>query len=44
MQGQSRDGHTLAREAYFVEFAKHIQTVAKMPVTGAFAAGRLPRM
>jgi 2,4-dienoyl-CoA reductase-like NADH-dependent reductase (Old Yellow Enzyme family) len=36
MQGDARDGRTLAREAYFVEFARDIQTVAKMPlmVTG----------
>ncbi len=36
MQGQSRDGQTLAREAYFLEFAKQIKLVAKMPlmVTG----------
>ncbi|AIG01639.1 FAD/FMN dependent oxidoreductase [Pseudomonas fluorescens] len=32
MQGEARDGRTLAREAYFVEFARDIQTVAKMPV------------
>lgn len=32
MQGQARDGRTLAREAYFVEFATDIKTVAKMPV------------
>lgn len=32
MQGQSRDGRTLAREAYFLEFARDIRTVAKMPV------------
>jgi 2,4-dienoyl-CoA reductase-like NADH-dependent reductase (Old Yellow Enzyme family) len=32
MQGQSRDGRTLAREAYFVEFARDIKAVAKMPV------------
>nr|WP_275578123.1 HisA/HisF-related TIM barrel protein [Dyella mobilis] len=32
MQGQARDGRTLAREAYFVEFARDIQTVANMPV------------
>lgn len=32
MQGQSRDGRTLAREAYFLEFARDIQTVARMPV------------
>jgi len=36
MQGQARDGRTLAREAYFLEFARDIATVAKMPlmVTG----------
>ncbi|WP_207282930.1 NADH:flavin oxidoreductase/NADH oxidase family protein [Pseudomonas sp. FW300-N2F2] len=32
MQGEARDGRTLAREAYFVEFARDIQAVAKMPV------------
>lgn len=32
MQGEARDGRTLAREAYFVEFAHDIQTVARMPV------------
>lgn len=32
MQGQARDGSTLAREAYFVEFARDVQTVANMPV------------
>ncbi|QJI37122.1 NADH:flavin oxidoreductase/NADH oxidase family protein [Pseudomonas sp. ADAK13] len=32
MQGDSRDGRTLAREAYFLEFAREIRTVAKMPV------------
>ncbi|MNO48272.1 hypothetical protein D3C76_386040 [compost metagenome] len=32
MQGETRDGRTLAREAYFLEFARDIQTVAKMPV------------
>lgn len=32
MQGQARDGQTLAREAYFFEFAKQIQTVAQMPL------------
>lgn len=36
MQGQARDGRTLAREAYFLEFAKEIAVVAAMPlmVTG----------
>jgi 2,4-dienoyl-CoA reductase-like NADH-dependent reductase (Old Yellow Enzyme family) len=32
MQGQARDGRTLAREAYFVDFARDIQTVATMPI------------
>jgi 2,4-dienoyl-CoA reductase-like NADH-dependent reductase (Old Yellow Enzyme family) len=32
MQGQARDGRTLAREAYFVDFAREIQKVAKMSV------------
>ncbi|XID74254.1 NADH:flavin oxidoreductase/NADH oxidase family protein [Alkanindiges sp. WGS2144] len=32
MQGQARDGRTLAREAYFLEFAKEIRKVANMPV------------
>ena len=36
MQGQARDGRTLAREAYFLEFAKSMMDVATMPlmVTG----------
>lgn len=36
MQGQTRDGRTLAREAYFLEFAEIIGKEAKMPlmVTG----------
>ncbi|MFT0621844.1 NADH:flavin oxidoreductase/NADH oxidase family protein [Ectopseudomonas guguanensis] len=36
MQGQARDGRTLAREAYFLEFAREIRAVASMPlmVTG----------
>ncbi len=32
MQGEARDGRTLAREAYFVDFARDIRKVAKMPV------------
>jgi 2,4-dienoyl-CoA reductase-like NADH-dependent reductase (Old Yellow Enzyme family) len=32
MQGEARDGRTLAREAYFVEFARDIRKVAEMPV------------
>jgi len=36
MQGEARDGRTLAREAYFLEFARDITAVASMPlmVTG----------
>ena len=36
MQGQARDGRTLAREAYFLEFAQNMMSVATMPlmVTG----------
>jgi 2,4-dienoyl-CoA reductase-like NADH-dependent reductase (Old Yellow Enzyme family) len=36
MQGQTRDGRTLDREAYFLEFAQHIAQIANMPlmVTG----------
>jgi 2,4-dienoyl-CoA reductase-like NADH-dependent reductase (Old Yellow Enzyme family) len=36
MQGEARDGRTLAREAYFLEFAENIVAVARMPlmVTG----------
>lgn len=36
MQGDARDGRTLAREAYFVEFAQALGRVARMPlmVTG----------
>jgi 2,4-dienoyl-CoA reductase-like NADH-dependent reductase (Old Yellow Enzyme family) len=32
MQGQTGDGRTLAREAYFLEFAQDIAAVAAMPV------------
>lgn len=32
MQGQARDGRTLAREAYFLEFARDIRAVATLPV------------
>ncbi|HWV05555.1 NADH:flavin oxidoreductase/NADH oxidase family protein [Ralstonia sp.] len=36
MQGHARDGRTLAREAYFLEFARDIAAIARMPlmVTG----------
>ena len=42
MQGDARDGRTLAREAYFVEFARDIQTVARMPVMVTGGVRRLP--
>lgn len=32
MQGSARDGRTLAREAYFLEFARDIAAIAKVPV------------
>lgn len=32
MQGQARDGRTLAREAYFLEFARQIRAEARMPI------------
>jgi 2,4-dienoyl-CoA reductase-like NADH-dependent reductase (Old Yellow Enzyme family) len=32
MQGEARDGRTLAREAYFAEFARDMRTIATMPV------------
>jgi 2,4-dienoyl-CoA reductase-like NADH-dependent reductase (Old Yellow Enzyme family) len=32
MQGQAGDGSTLAREAYFLEFARRISSVARMPL------------
>ncbi|MFK0310555.1 NADH:flavin oxidoreductase/NADH oxidase family protein [Pseudomonas sp. NPDC090233] len=32
MQGDARDGRTLAREAYFLEFAEEIASIANMPV------------
>ena len=39
MQGQSADGRTLAREAYFLDFARDVAAVARMPVmtTGGIA-------
>ncbi len=42
MHGQARDGRTLAREAYFLEFAKDIATVATMPVMVTGGIRRLP--
>jgi 2,4-dienoyl-CoA reductase-like NADH-dependent reductase (Old Yellow Enzyme family) len=32
MQGRTADGRTLAREAYFLEFARELARVATMPV------------
>jgi 2,4-dienoyl-CoA reductase-like NADH-dependent reductase (Old Yellow Enzyme family) len=32
MQGEARDGRTLAREAYFLEMAGELAAVARMPV------------
>ncbi len=32
MQGRTADGRTLAREAYFLEFAKELAAVARMPI------------
>jgi 2,4-dienoyl-CoA reductase-like NADH-dependent reductase (Old Yellow Enzyme family) len=32
MQGEARDGRTLSREAYFLEFARDISAVARMPL------------
>lgn len=32
MQGEARDGRTLAREAYFLDFASQVATIARMPV------------
>ncbi|MDA7087500.1 NADH:flavin oxidoreductase/NADH oxidase family protein [Pseudomonas sp. SA3-5] len=42
MQGDSRDGRTLAREAYFLEFAGEIASVAKMPIMVTGGIRRLP--
>lgn len=42
MHGQARDGRTLAREAYFLEFAKDIATVAHVPVMVTGGIRRLP--
>jgi 2,4-dienoyl-CoA reductase (NADPH2) len=42
MQGQARDGQTLAREAYFLVFAKDIAAVATMPIMVTGGIRRLP--
>ncbi|QOE10336.1 NADH:flavin oxidoreductase/NADH oxidase family protein [Pseudomonas asiatica] len=42
MQGDARDGRTLAREAYFLEFAREIAAIAKMPMMVTGGIRRLP--
>ncbi|MGF6114606.1 2,4-dienoyl-CoA reductase-like NADH-dependent reductase (Old Yellow Enzyme family) [Janthinobacterium lividum] len=42
MHGQTRDDRTLAREAYFLEFAKDIATVARMPIMVTGGIRRYP--
>ncbi|MDT9001577.1 NADH:flavin oxidoreductase/NADH oxidase family protein [Paucibacter sp. APW11] len=45
MQGRTADGRTLAREAYFLEFARELASVAQMPVmtTGGIARPEIAR-
>lgn len=42
MQGEARDGRTLAREAYFLEMARELATLANMPVMVTGGIRRLP--
>lgn len=42
MHGQARDGRTLAREAYFLEFARDIVAAAHMPVMVTGGIRRYP--
>ena len=42
MQGEARDGRTLAREAYFLEFAHDVHKVARMPLMVTGGIRRLP--
>lgn len=42
MQGRAADGRTLAREAYFLAFAREIATVATIPVMTTGGIRRLP--
>ena len=42
MQGEARDGRTLAREAYFLEMAGELASVARMPVMVTGGIRRLP--
>jgi 2,4-dienoyl-CoA reductase-like NADH-dependent reductase (Old Yellow Enzyme family) len=42
MQGEARDGRTLAREAYFLEIAQEIAKVARMPIMVTGGIRQLP--
>lgn len=42
MQGEARDGRTLAREAYFLEMASELAGIAAMPVMVTGGIRRLP--
>ncbi|WP_085633148.1 MULTISPECIES: NADH:flavin oxidoreductase/NADH oxidase family protein [unclassified Pseudomonas] len=42
MQGEARDGRTLAREAFFLEMASELAGVARMPVMVTGGIRRLP--
>mgnify|MGYP005993854333 CR=1 FL=1 len=42
MQCEARDGRTLAREAYFLEFAKELASIATMPLMVTGGIRRLP--
>lgn len=42
MQGRTADGRTLAREAYFLEFAQQLAAVANMPLMTTGGITRLP--
>lgn len=42
MQGEARDGRTLAREAYFLEIAREIAKVARMPIMVTGGIRQLP--
>ncbi|QJP95914.1 NADH:flavin oxidoreductase/NADH oxidase family protein [Pseudomonas fluorescens] len=42
MQGEARDGRTLAREAFFLEMASELARVARMPVMVTGGIRRLP--
>ncbi|MCF5052361.1 2,4-dienoyl-CoA reductase [Pseudomonas syringae] len=42
MQGEARDGRTLAREAYFLEMATELAAIATMPVMVTGGIRRLP--